>query len=35
MRRCKKPEKDFWENTKSVQMEVHQDTTSSFDDIPF
>lgn len=36
MRRCKKPEKDFWKNTKSVQMEVHQDTTSSLDDeIPF
>lgn len=36
MRRCKKPEKDFWKNIKSVQMEVHQDTTSSFDDeIPF
>lgn len=36
MRRCKNPEKAFWQNTKSVQMEVHQDTTSSFDDeIPF
>ncbi len=35
MRRCKNPEKAFWQDTKSVRSDVNQDIYVPYDEIPF